>query len=256
MTWIGVSGLRHPDDVALCAGVGVDAMGFVVGFPTRVPWNLTLDEAEVLVLGVPETVQRVAVVGEDADRILEIARRLQPDIVQLHADEPPEQTQRIVSLLHAHDIRVMKTLRFHRDDGSPVTRRPHPGDPLAAAKAVIGTGVDLLMVDLVGPSRPADTGQQAGPDHERGKDREKGPVDTGRTALALARSIREGVDVPVVLAGGLRPDNVRAAMVAVSPYGVDVISGVERADHRKSPEQVAAFVAAVRAADGPPLLIG
>lgn len=234
MTWIGVSGLRHPDDVALCAGVGVDAMGFLVGFPGRVPWNLTLDEAEVLVLGIPESVQRGAVVGEDADRILEIARRLQPAIVQLHADEPPEQTQRIVSLLHAHDIRVMKTLRLRREDGSALTRRPHSGDALAAARAVIGTGVDLLMVDLVGAPRPADTGQ---------------------TALDLARSIQEGVDVPVVLAGGLRPDNVRAAMEAVRPHGVDVISGVERADHRKSPEQVAAFVAAVRAADGPRLVL-
>lgn len=233
----------------------MDAMGFVVGFPGRVPWNLTLDEAEVLVLGLPETVQRVAIVGEDADRILEIARRLQPDIVQLHADEPPEHTQRIVGLLHAHDIRVMKTLRLRRDNGSLVTRRPHPGDPLAAARAVVGTGIDLLMVDLVGAPRPAGTDQQAGRDRQRGPEPEGGTAYAAPATLDVARSIRESVDVRVVLAGGLRPDNVRAAMEAVRPYGVDVISGVERADHRKSPEQAAAFVAAVRAADGPPLLL-
>lgn len=248
MTWIGVSGLRHPDDVTLCAGLGVDALGFVVGFLRQVPWNLTLDEAEELVLGTPETVQRVAVVGEDPDRILEITRRLQPQVVQLHADEPLEVTQRLVGLLHAHDVRVMKTLRLRRADGAPVGRHAlaHADDPLAAARAVVGTGIDLLMVDLVGPSGPSGP-TDAGSSGAR-------PVapssDSRATVLGTARRIREEAGVPVVLAGGLRPDTVRAALDAVDPYGVDVISGVERAGHRKDPAKVTAFVVAVRGQDG------
>lgn len=225
MTWIGISGLRHPDDVALCAGLGVDALGFVVGFPGRVPWNLSLDEAEELVLGVPDTVRRVAVVGEDPDRVLETTRRLRPRIVQLHADEPLAVTQRLVELLHAHDVVVMKTLRWRRD-GTPVGR--HPGDPVEAARAVAGVGVDLLMVDLVGPPAPG------------------GADATHPGAWTLARTVREQAGVPVVLAGGLRPDTVRAAVAAVDPYGVDVISGVEGPGHRKDPRKVAAFVVAAR----------
>lgn len=51
---------------------------------------------------------------------------------------------------------------------------------------------------------------------------------------------------PMVLAGGLDPENVREAIKAVQPYGVDVSSGVEAAPGRKDPALVAAFIAAAR----------
>jgi phosphoribosylanthranilate isomerase len=60
---------------------------------------------------------------------------------------------------------------------------------------------------------------------------------------------RGSLSLPVILAGGLRPENVAAAMALLHPSAVDVSGGVERSPGIKDATRVAEFIAAVRAAD-------
>jgi phosphoribosylanthranilate isomerase len=53
-------------------------------------------------------------------------------------------------------------------------------------------------------------------------------------------------DIPLILAGGLTPENVREAIEAAEPFAVDVASGVEVEPGRKDPERLRAFFDAVR----------
>jgi phosphoribosylanthranilate isomerase len=101
-------------------------------------------------------------------------------------------------------------------------------DALAEAIAVAPL-VDALLLD---------SGNQSLPVKELG--------GTGRVHdWTISRAIREAVDVPLYLAGGLTPENVGAAIAAVAPFGLDVCSGV-RMTGSLDASRLAAFMAAVR----------
>jgi phosphoribosylanthranilate isomerase len=76
----------------------------------------------------------------------------------------------------------------------------------------------------------------------------EGPRSGAGVATDWRRAARLAGRTRLVLAGGLNPGNVGAAIAAVRPYGVDVSSGVEAAPGQKDPQRIVAFVQAARAA--------
>jgi phosphoribosylanthranilate isomerase len=78
------------------------------------------------------------------------------------------------------------------------------------------------------------------------------PGGTGETfAWEIARGHRGAV--PVILSGGLNPDNVAEAISVVRPFAVDVASGVEFSPGRKDPDKLRAFAATVASTAAPQL---
>lgn len=90
-------------------------------------------------------------------------------------------------------------------------------------------------------------GVDAGPDG--GRFLYEGPVSGAGQLVDLERALSVGRLGDMVLAGGLRPDNVGAVISKVKPFGVDVSSGVETSPGVKDPVLIRSFVAAARAAE-------
>jgi phosphoribosylanthranilate isomerase len=222
VTRVKLCGLTSEADVRLCADSGADALGFVVEYPLPVPWTLERVRAAELMRSVPPFATRVVVVGGDAATVLAIAAATEPDAVQLHLDEDETTVTAVKEGLSGTGTRIVKAIRIR------VGEAPAAADVLASARRFVDAGADAILLDSKTSGRAAGTGI---------------PVD-----WSLAREVADGLGAPLVLAGGLTPENVGGAIETVHPYAVDVISAVEDAEHRKVPERVRAFVAAARSA--------
>ncbi len=124
------------------------------------------------------------------------------------------------------------------------------GPTVAAVRAAFGDGPAPVVIAA------ADTPDAAAADLVLLDARLPGVYGGTGTTLdwqaLVARGGPQAAGRPVVLAGGLTAGNVGAAVAALRPYAVDVSGGVETAPGVKDPHLIAAFVAAVAAADGLP----
>ena len=115
------------------------------------------------------------------------------------------------------------------------------GWPKTARQMFVAVPAGELM-QAVGEMPPNVSGVFCDSSHGTGKALDWDEAWTGVQAVAQY--------FPVVVAGGLTPENVAEMMSILEPWGVDVVSGVEREPGKKDPEKVKAFVEAVRRVDG------
>jgi phosphoribosylanthranilate isomerase len=148
-------------------------------------------------------------VNATLDEIAATADRCHLTVIQLHGDEGPAYCREVARRTGA---KVMKAARVRDAAQVHDLQRFH---------------TDFHLLDAYSPRTPGGTGETF--DWE------------------LARR-HPGVP-PVVLSGGLDPDNVGAAIEAARPFAVDVASGTESAPGRKDPAKLNAFVRAVESAD-------
>lgn len=212
---IKICGVTQVEDALAAVGSGADAIGlnFAAGSPRQLSPAAAAEIASALT---GQAVVRVGVfVNAKSSEITEICQSVPLDVIQLHGDEPPD------SLRDLPPLPLIKALRPRVGEEAIVRQ-------YVDAAAAFGRPLAAALVDAHQPGQYGGTGQAIDWD--------------------LAGAIATLIPVPLILAGGLRPENVADAIRAVRPAGVDVASGVEEAPGIKSPARVRAFVAVAQAA--------
>jgi len=204
---VKICGITREEDLAAAVAAGADAVGFLVGVPSS-PRNLTLERAERLLRQVPIFVDSVVVTApQSINGLVKICEGLKPTAIQIHGKKnfvASEIRDRI------KDSRLIKTIYVKASSLSETV--------IEDLKTF-----DAVLLDSF------TKGQYGG---------------TGRVHdWTLSRQIKEAVaPLPVILAGGLKPENVKEAILTVQPYAVDVASGVELRPAVKDHEKIRVFV--------------
>ncbi|MEZ4651580.1 MAG: phosphoribosylanthranilate isomerase [Candidatus Eisenbacteria bacterium] len=195
MIRIKICCIESAEEASLAVRAGASALGLVSEMPSG-PGVIDDDRIREIAAGVPGFVVPVLLTSRtEADRIAEQAESCGVRAVQLCAPVAPSELDRLRKML----------------PGVARIAVVHVSGPESAleAQALAGHVEGLLL----------DTGTRVGPEIQLG--------GTGRTHdWSVSRRIVEDVAVPVVLAGGLRPENVGDAIRTVRPWAVDVCGGV------------------------------
>lgn len=223
---VQAAGVHDLDEALELARLGFHSIGFPLRLPVHAP-DLSETEAAVVIAALPERVTPVLITYEpDPAEILALCRALRVRHVQFHADPEPARSVEILSQLRQADpgLFLIKSLVVGREHESVLLAKIARLTPL----------VDAFIADSHDPTSGAD----------------------GATGLThdwqLSRRLIWASPKPVILAGGLTPDNVRQAVKTVRPAGVDAHTGLEGPDGRKDPELCRAFLAdALAAMAGP-----
>lgn len=219
MTWVKICGTTNLEDANAAVEAGADALGFVFA---ESPRKVTPEAAAKIVSELPPQIEKVGVfVDHPAAKIRDIVEQVGLTALQLHLDdEHMAEDRELLPWVEERGLRMIVAVSMLEIHGIGVDR------PKSGARRRPAMLLDSMTPSLRGGSGVTWDWKQLAP---------------------FVEAIRAKVDV--IVAGGLNPENVRAAIRALHPWGVDVASGVEREPGKKDHEKVKAFVAAVREAE-------
>lgn len=179
----------------------------VVLYP-KSPRAVQLDDLASIVAGLPQRIEVVALfVDPEPDFVRSVLHTAAIDLLQFHGSESADFCEQF-------ETPYMKALAVRSDSDLRVALAPY-----ASARYVLLDSYDPIL-----------------------------PGGTGKTFdWARLKELSEQQQARLVLAGGLHPDNVAAAIETVHPFGVDVSSGVEASKGIKDHLKMKSFIQGVRA---------
>jgi phosphoribosylanthranilate isomerase len=209
---VKVCGITNLDDAELAVALGAWAVGMI--FYEGSPRRASVEQAQRIGAALRRKVELCGVfVNAPLEQVVETSQEVGLSMLQLHGEEGPSFC---AEAARRTGTRVIKAAQVSG-----------PGDVRDLGRF----HVDFHLLDARA-SAPERSGLRGG---------------TGETfdwgLLASRRS-----SVPLILSGGLNPQNVAEAVALVRPYGVDTASGTEAAPGHKDPQKLRAFFEAVEGA--------
>ncbi|TAL83173.1 MAG: phosphoribosylanthranilate isomerase [Candidimonas sp.] len=212
-TRVKICGLTRVDDVVAAVQAGADAIGLVF-YPASAR-RVSLDQAQNLRATVPAFVDVVSLfVNATREQVQAVIDHVKPDLLQFHGDESP-------GFCASFQHRYLRAFRL----GAPGLDSP---DAVLRSCRQFGDAAGWLFDSY-----------------------SAGYGGSGQTFdSALLHAVRQAPDSrSIILAGGMTPTSVAAAIQSVQPYAVDVSSGVETSPGIKSAEKIRAFIRAASKQD-------
>ncbi len=210
-TRVKMCGITNRYDAEEGVRAGVDALGFI--FVDESPRSISPESAREIISELPPFVDCVGVfVDRDPKEVEEIIAYCGLSYAQLHGNEDPKYCERLARF--TAPCKVVKAFRVGEETGEVAFTPYH--------EVVQGFLLDTYNKGM-----------------------------SGGTGIAFDWGIidRLHLQLPLILAGGLGPDNVREAISLVRPFAIDVNSGIERAPGQKDVDKLWAFMEQVRLAD-------
>jgi len=218
--WVKICGNTSLEDAALAAALGADAVGFVFAAGRR---QVTAAQVAAITPHLPAGVERVGVFdSRDAVEIVGVAAEAGLTAVQIHGGLDEGLVELLAERL-AGRVRIVQTLHWGLRDAAAADRLAGEMRRVGALAARTGA-IDRVLVDSKVGAAGGGTGV----------------AFDWEAARAVFRAAPRGVHL--IVAGGLKPDNVGEAIARLGPWGVDVASGVEASPGRKDPALVARFI--------------
>jgi len=206
---VKICGIKNERDLAVATNAGADAVGFITDVPVDSPRKITLAEASRLISKVPVFVTTVLVIMPEnalqASRMIQAAR---PAVVQIHNNLALSELKKI----RATGVKLIKTISVSQDARA---------DTLIRQIQELSGAADAVLLDT---ARGGKTGGTGIPHN-----------------WEISSKVVMNAGIPVILAGGLKQENVRDAVRCVRPYAVDTASGVET-DGKKDEKKVIDFI--------------
>lgn len=201
-----ICGITRVEDIHAAVNAGADAIGLVFYPPS--PRHVSIEQALCLVRHIPAYVSIVGLfVNADADEINAVLQQIPLDVLQLHGDEIPAQCQQIAQQTKRRWYKAIQ-----------VKPALDIADQIQQYQQV---GASAVLLDAWHPELK------------------------GGTGLQFDWATFPHSEMPLILAGGLNPDNIQQAIHATQAYAVDVSGGVESAKGIKDQQLIQQFMQGV-----------